>query len=447
MRQDPDNAAAWMWMATTATDTANKQRYLQRVLELDPDNTTARAALRRLGGTPPPKPNDTDGNLRRNVITFVGAVVLIIGTLVVAGAIYNAATRNAPPPTDADQIAAFGTRSAQQTQAAPTATLEVSLTPSVTPTFAGNIVTLAPATLPATFTPTEPPPPTQTATPTVTPIPLDQYTLYYSGFGPDDVAPQLYRISANGTDDTRLDVQAESVSVSPDGEQIAFLRPSADEDATPGTLEIFVAPVDAPEDAEQLTTFDTGNLSAPVWSPDGRALLYVRDQTELESLQVANPNSTTTYLSGEDTGTKTFPAWSPDGDRLLFATDFETPGQPEIYAYDIESEMIQRLTNDAGSSFAPVYAPDGEQIAFISDRNGDNDLYVMAADGSSPLLLTVDDSGATDRDPAWSPDGRWIAFSSDRTGSAQLYLTDPAGLERVQVTANDRRNLSPSFLP
>jgi len=374
-------------------------------------------------------------------------VILLVGLIGAGVAIFNTITTS---NTNASftQAAAVSTQAIEQTQAAVTPTLEFTLTPSVTATFAGNIVTLAPATLPPTFTPTDAPPTATPPPPTATPPPLNDYTLYYISFGDEDDLPTLYSIGANGTDQTSLDTQAEAVAISPDGEQMALLRPSEDEEASPGVVEIFIAPIDAPADAEQLTRLDTNSLTVPVWSPDGEQLLYVRDQTELESIRVNDADSTTSYLSGEETGTKTHPAWSPSGEQLLFSSDFETPGLPEIYAYDIDAEEIQRLTNDAGSSLSPAYSPDGEQIAFISDRNGDSDLYVMQADGSSPLLLTVDDSGASDRDPAWSADGRWIAFSSNRdSGIEQIYLTNPDGLDLRPVTDDERSSFSPSFIP
>lgn len=52
--QDPRQSLAWLWLATVATNDEERISALLRVLELDPDNQTARAALDKLGVIVPP---------------------------------------------------------------------------------------------------------------------------------------------------------------------------------------------------------------------------------------------------------------------------------------------------------------------------------------------------------------------------------------------------------
>ena len=44
---DPERELAWMWLATVSTDRAERIRFLQRVLSINPANETARAAYTR----------------------------------------------------------------------------------------------------------------------------------------------------------------------------------------------------------------------------------------------------------------------------------------------------------------------------------------------------------------------------------------------------------------
>jgi hypothetical protein len=48
LQETPQNETAWLWMAVVANDSAQKKKYLQHVLEINPDNMTAREGLDRL---------------------------------------------------------------------------------------------------------------------------------------------------------------------------------------------------------------------------------------------------------------------------------------------------------------------------------------------------------------------------------------------------------------
>jgi TolB protein len=282
---------------------------------------------------------------------------------------------------------------------------------------------------------------------------------------------------------TDYDLQSTDAILSPDGQQITFLAPpildaddpptaiptatpnpepistdepngepttgqaaAQNEENTGNGLEIFIAPIDDLEEAQQLTRFGTANLSGLAWSPEGDEILYVRDNTRLEGVQLNGDIQQ--YLPNDDTSLKREPVWSPDKTRLLYASDIASPGLLEIFALDVETETIEQLTNDAGSSTSATISPDGNQIIFISNRNGDTDLFIMEANGSSERSITPDDNGAVDQSPVFSPDGRWVAFSSTRGGETfQIFLLNVQDLSIEQVTDNAQDNLNPSFRP
>ncbi len=51
--QDPSNEAAWIWMSGTVEDVDQRRYCLEKVLEINPENATAKAGLARLGVQPP----------------------------------------------------------------------------------------------------------------------------------------------------------------------------------------------------------------------------------------------------------------------------------------------------------------------------------------------------------------------------------------------------------
>lgn len=52
LKLEPNNEAAWLGMATVSDDAKDKLKILKRILDINPDNTQAREALRRLGIEP-----------------------------------------------------------------------------------------------------------------------------------------------------------------------------------------------------------------------------------------------------------------------------------------------------------------------------------------------------------------------------------------------------------
>lgn len=128
-------------------------------------------------------------------------------------------------------------------------------------------------------------------------------------------------------------------------------------------------------------------------------------------------------------------SWMPDGKALLFSANAESdweyePQNADLYALDITSGDIKRLTSRKGPDNAPVASPNGKLIAYTGfDDTGlsyqVSDLYVANADGSNPRVLTRD----LDRDvsnPQWAGDGAvWFAYED--MGNTKLARVSPNG--------------------
>lgn len=131
---DPERELAWLWLATVSTDRAERIRFLQRVLTINPANETARAAYARLTGQQPPAPpaapppataaETAPRGVRPTALLIVLAVAAIAVTAVLV-AIYVRDQASGD-----DEPAAPPTLAAQETL---TPTSDVSATPSNTP--------------------------------------------------------------------------------------------------------------------------------------------------------------------------------------------------------------------------------------------------------------------------------------------------------------------------
>ena len=123
------------------------------------------------------------------------------------------------------------------------------------------------------------------------------------------------------------------------------------------------------------------------------------------------------------------PVWTPDGKYLLFSAnlrpdyDYE-PLNTEVYEVAVADGAVKALTNRKGPDNSPAISPDGKTIAYVGfdDRyqgHQTTHLYLMNRDGSNPRVATP----KLDRDaqsPRWASDGRGVYFLYDDQGDTKL---------------------------
>lgn len=210
-----------------------------------------------------------------------------------------------------------------------------------------------------------------------------------------------------------------------------------------GGRELFVMDYDgyAPR---QITRDGSLNLM-PRWSPDRRFLVFTayrsRDRQDIDMVELATGKRWTLINLP---GLNITPVFSPDGSRLAFATSQD--GNSEIYLFNRQTRLYERLTDHPAADLSPSWSPAGREIAFTSDRGGGPQIYLMSSDGSDVRRLTFD--GNYNAAPVWSPRGDWIAYVC-RTDDKQykLCLITPDGHRRVQITTGRGVDDSPSWSP
>jgi Tol biopolymer transport system component/tRNA A-37 threonylcarbamoyl transferase component Bud32 len=99
---------------------------------------------------------------------------------------------------------------------------------------------------------------------------------------------------------------------------------------------------------------------------------------------------------------------SRDGQWLYF--DSDASGNPDIYRMRMPGGEPEPLTTARSPEFNPAPSPDGTQVAFHSWRTGSRDIYVMPLDGGHVVQVTH--SPEQEQYVSWSPDGRSLAFAS-----------------------------------
>jgi len=159
--------------------------------------------------------------------------------------------------------------------------------------------------------------------------------------------------------------------LSPDGERVALMTSEG------GHTDIWA--YDIRRDAMTRLTFGDGFYESPVWSPDGRNIVY-------ESLV-----------------------------KGIFQTRADGSGQP------------QALMEGSANQIPYSFSPDGKRLAYQDLAGGRGQIWTVALEEQGGRLRAGKPeaffkSGFNDRRPSFSPDGRWLAYDSDESGKNEVYV-------------------------
>ncbi|HEY9419875.1 MAG TPA: collagenase, partial [Thermoanaerobaculia bacterium] len=149
---------------------------------------------------------------------------------------------------------------------------------------------------------------------------------------------------------------------------------------------------------------------APIYSPDGRSMVFVSAVGEgfqkIFRVDLAQPGSRYTITTGESN--ENDPVFSPDGRRLYFTSD---RGGPEnIFSLDLATGELRQYTNVVSGAFMPTVLrePDGkERLVYTGFWKGSFDLYVTDTDESvtEPQTVQIPAEPAGEADmPGFEPD-------------------------------------------
>lgn len=440
--RDERSELAWIWLATVADSPTERRRYLERVLEINPNNARARQALRKLESTAEPASRAARAPRRRGALLGFFIVAVLAVTLITIGVLLLVDVWQEGEATPAARPAATTAAPAAALDPSPTATPRTTLFPT------SSVGTGEAGPLPPTWTPTATWTPTPSPEPSPTPPALADAIIV----GSQQTEGQGWRLFTARADGTELEplemrlspdfverTEAELLDVfdaaySPDGSQLVMtVRLSTPEGER---SELFLAPANGGE-LEPLTALGAEEAVDAAWSPDGEQIAFAANPNGHYDLYLVPVSGGDAVALTEAQSDERYPAWSPDGMMLAYASDQGGPGTLEIWRMPVVGGEAEQLTDAANNSFAPDYAPNGDHIVFISDRGGDPDLYIMNADGTGERILTVNDLYRT-LDPAWSPDGAWILVSCDREAPLmQICVIRPDGTGYQRLTETE----------
>ena len=130
------------------------------------------------------------------------------------------------------------------------------------------------------------------------------------------------------------------------------------------------------------------------------------------------------------------PVYSPDGRQVLFASN--RSGNLDLWQLTLDTGELRQITDDPGQDYDPALSPDGDHLIWTSDRTGNFEIWIADADGSGGRQLSRD--GFDAENPTMTADGEWVVYWSGHPEKIGVWKIRPDGSDVSRVAAGQFAN-------
>ncbi|MDA2925544.1 LpqB family beta-propeller domain-containing protein, partial [Acidobacteria bacterium AH-259-L09] len=161
----------------------------------------------------------------------------------------------------------------------------------------------------------------------------------------------------------------------------------------------------------QVTDLKSGFAFYPVWSPDGKKIVYTawqgnywKYEMHIVSLETGEDQHREINGFAHD--------WSKDGRSILYAESGLEKPRWTLNLLPVEGGRIRQILNEDNSKRgqSPRLSPDGQYVAYFLFARAS--LFIVPVEGGAPIRIS--EGSAYDGYPIWAPDGKVLLFLSDR---------------------------------
>ena len=155
-------------------------------------------------------------------------------------------------------------------------------------------------------------------------------------------------------------------------------------------------------------TFDPAQERKPLWSPDGKKILYLSNRKGTFGFYLKGSNGLgeeeLIYASPEN---KHPSDWSSDGKYLVYSALMSPDRRSDILILTMTGVRKPfPIAETEGNEWDPRFSPDGTWIAYMSDESGQNEVYVRRLTSGRKWQISRN-GGAR---PRWANKGKEIYF-------------------------------------
>lgn len=179
----------------------------------------------------------------------------------------------------------------------------------------------------------------------------------------------------------------------------------------------------------------------PEFSPDNRFIAVSARDGEVNDRDIwihdvaAGTKKQITSTKGNDN----FPLWSPDGRRLLFNSS--RTGSYDLYLKTLDPDAPETLLLPTETPEYPRHwSPDGKQILYARSGPSGRTLFLLRLEPTPPVSTAVPVQPNVWMDGArFSPNGKYLAYCSNAAGPWEVYV---AAVDNPSQTWKVSRELS-----
>ena len=166
-------------------------------------------------------------------------------------------------------------------------------------------------------------------------------------------------------------------------------------------------------------TFDSGEDETPIWTPDGRWIVYTSTRRDLVRavFRKAADGSGPETVVWSGTGHVHLGGFTPDGRTLVISRS--DGGAFDLASISVDDGKLTPLTATPFGEFDAALSRDGRWLAYASDESGRPEIYVTAFPSLDGRWQVSTDGGT---EPVWSRDGRTLYYR----GSGKVMAVDIA---------------------
>ncbi|HUI62823.1 MAG TPA: CehA/McbA family metallohydrolase [Steroidobacteraceae bacterium] len=168
---------------------------------------------------------------------------------------------------------------------------------------------------------------------------------------------------------------------------------------------------------------------SPVWSRDGREILYVSNRNHIYGTggfwRIAPDSATPAReIHYEETNWRARPDFSPDGSRLVFAS-YVGRSWHNLWVIPAQGGDAFAIGYGDWDQVSPRWSPDGRSIAYVTNRTGNTQIEIMPIPGGTSRPLLVNERQYL------QPGGRLhvtLRGGDGQPAAARLSVTDASGV-------------------
>jgi serine/threonine-protein kinase len=198
--------------------------------------------------------------------------------------------------------------------------------------------------------------------------------------------------------------------ISPDGKRVA-----AGIEEGEGQIWLY----DISRDALNRLTFEGPSNVDPVWTPDGKRIVFKGKGNRLFWQSADGAGSAEDLTTGKLSQNNIPSSWSPDGQELAF---LEGGAVRNIWILPLKDRTPHVFIASQAFESAPSFSPDGRWIVYTSTESGRSEVYVRPYPGQGGKWQISTEGGT---EPVWNPKGRELFYRDGQKMMAVDYTAQP----------------------